>query len=109
MKLAVLMLALTSIRYALAVDLDASASCRDGRVVVTNESGDVWTDVRIEVNGTYKHTADAIAPKTTLRFFAQIFSDSKGERLNLSRLSCKTIDIHATTPKGRQHWNGARK
>jgi hypothetical protein len=34
---------------------------------------------------------------------------SDGTRLDLNRVACKSIDIHATVGRQRRHWNGVYK
>jgi molybdopterin converting factor small subunit len=90
-------------------DLNAAAGCVNGRVVVQNRESSNWFQVKIEVNSVYVHTTDVIAAGDTMRFFPNIFTKSDGTRLDLSRVACKTIDVHATVGGKRQHWNGAYK
>jgi hypothetical protein len=108
-RIVIFAVSLVSLVPAFGADLAAAGGCVNGRVVIQNKSGDVWTDIKIEVNRVYVHVADAIPPHETNRFLPQIFTKSDGTRLDLSRVACKTIDIHATTPAGRRHWNGAYK
>lgn len=88
-------------------DLPAGAGCQGGRVVVVNKGPEIWTDIKIEVNGSYTHVADAIGSNDTLRFWPNIFTKSDGTRLDLDAVACKSIDIHATVNGQRRHWNGA--
>jgi hypothetical protein len=90
-------------------ELNASARCTDGRVVIQNRDKSHWLEPRIEVNSEYIHQTDVIAAGDTMRFFPNIFTKRDGTRLDLSRVNCKTIDIHATVDGKRQHWNGAYK
>jgi len=89
------------------LQLDAGAGFTDGRVWVHNKSRDAWTQVSIEVNGTYTHTTAGIPPGETYRFFPALFTNSDGTRLNPGLVTVQRIDIHATVPGGRGHWNGA--
>lgn len=89
--------------------LQASGGCQAGRVVVANESSELWLDPKIEINGVFVFVGDAIAPKTTLRYFPSIFTRSDGTRLNLDDVACLRMDIHATVDGKRRHWNGASK
>jgi hypothetical protein len=93
--------------------LEASASCAAGRVVVRNEGTEHWWEIKISVNegildSGYTHTVDGMMAGTTYRFLPEIFTDSKAERLDLNRVVCKSISIHANTESGRRHWFGSR-
>jgi hypothetical protein len=88
--------------------LQARAGCQAGRVVVTNESSELWLDPKIEINGEFTFVGDAIAPKTTMRYQPGIFARTGGARLDLDAVACKRIDIHATVDGKRRHWNGAK-
>ena len=90
-------------------DLKASAGCLRGRVVIQNQDTENWFEVKIEVNREYTHDTAVIAAGDTMRFFPNIFTKSDGTRLDLNRVACKTIDIHATVKDKRDHWNGAYK
>lgn len=85
--------------------LDASAVCSLDSIIVSNASGENWTEIRIFVNEGYSHTVDGMIAGEAYEFPQELFTNSKGERLNLSRVACKTINIHATTPGGRKHCN----
>jgi hypothetical protein len=90
-------------------DLQASAGCSGGRVVVVNKDSEHWFEVKIEVNRDYVHETAVIPKGETMRFFPNIFTKHDGTRLNLAATACKTIDIHATVRGKRDHWNGAYK
>ena len=87
--------------------LNAAAGFQEGRVFVQNKSADPWLEVRIEVNGAFVHVSDIIPPGETYRFLPAIFTKSDGTRLDPSLVTIQRIDIHATTPTGRAHWNGS--
>jgi hypothetical protein len=87
--------------------LEAEAGCTAGRVLVHNMGKPHWTDIKIEVNRVYVFVADFIPAGETLRFIPGIFTKSDGTRLDLNRVACKSIDIHATVDGKRRHWNGA--
>ena len=89
------------------LQLDGGAGFTDGHVWVHNKSRDAWTDVKMEVNGTYTHTTAGIPPGETYRFFPALFTQSDGTRLNPDLVTVQRIDIHASVPGGRGHWNGA--
>lgn len=110
MKFTLLLLAL-AVMPAPATDppLQAEAGCTAGRVLVHNTGTEPWTDISIEVNRDYKFVADAIPPGETYRYLPGIFTKSDGTRLDLARIACKSIDIHATVDGKRRHWNGAYK
>ena len=113
MKIALLIGMLATVALA-SEDLDANAGCVGGRVVIQNLAKEHWTDVKILVNerilsSGYVYVADLIPATTTMRYLPGLFTLSDGTRLDLSRIACKTINIHATVDGKRKHWNGAYK
>ncbi len=83
--------------------LEASAVCSLDSVIVSNTSGENWTKIKISVNEGYSHRVDRMIAGEAYELPQELFGNSKGERLNLSRVACKTINIHATTPSGREY------
>ena len=84
-------------------NLEASAVCSLDSVIVSNASGENWTEIKIFVNEGYSRSVDEMIAGAAYELPQELFRNSKGERLNLSRVACKTINIHATTPGGRKH------
>ena len=102
--------ALVRDRVTAADEFDAAAACQGNRVVIENRGAEMWSNVKIEVNGSYVFIADAIPPKETMRYFASIFTKPDGTRLDLARVACQRIDIHATVNGKRRHANfGTRR
>ncbi|MGE5138326.1 MAG: hypothetical protein ACM3JD_02585 [Rudaea sp.] len=86
-----------------AATLEASVVCSLDSVIVSNASGEDWTEIKILVNEGYSHAVDGMTAGEAYELPQELFTNLKGERLNLSRVACKTINIHATTPGGRKH------
>ena len=87
--------------------LAAGARCSGGSVIVENKSSTLWMGTKIEVNGDFVYRPETVPPGEN-PFYAYLFTKSDGERLNLARYACNSIDIHATVNGERRHWNGAR-
>lgn len=87
--------------------LAASAACQVGRVVIENNSPDIWRETIIRVNGTWEYKPDVVIPGRQ-PFMPALFTKSDGTRLDLADVTCQRIDIHATINGKRRHWNGAR-
>jgi hypothetical protein len=83
--------------------LEASAVCSPDSVIVSNTSGEDWTEIKILVNDVYSHTMNRMIAAEAYELPQELFRGSKGERLNFSRVACKTINIHATTPSGKKY------
>lgn len=87
----------------------ASGGCIDGRLVVINNESAHWTDVRAVVNEEFEPTVDGIMAGSRQPPMPQLFKDSAGRRLDLSRTACQTLAVRAFRNGKRGFWFGRYK
>jgi len=87
-------------------DLKASAKYAGGYFQIVNHDDFDWSEVRIEVNGTYSARVQQITAGQAHYLKAAEFSKDDGTRLNPVLIKVRKILIKAKTPGGSEYWSG---
>ncbi len=90
------------------VRLSISAGPIGNRVLITNHSQEVLSDISMILNqgdgGGYRHTLGRLLPNATLHFTFRVYKKQDGTRYTGTAQQITSITVFADTPRGSGRW-----
>lgn len=83
--------------------LNASLSCGDGNIQVTNNDTAGWRDARVEINSQYARIIPAMSPGQTVTLPAAALTDSNGKSFGAS-MTCRSAEVRAFIHGAQGHY-----
>ena len=90
------------------VPLSISAGPIGNRVLITNHSREILTNIAMILNegddGGYRHNLSRLLPNATLHFIFRVYKKQDGTRYTGTAKQITSITVFADTPRGSGRW-----